>query len=168
MATCLCSWASFGGGRGGTFAPPPPTFLAVQGTEYLMSPHFSGWKKKYHVFQYLFVFNGHFYWTYPDDMFSLSTYIQIILSMYSIQRMRGNRNQSMNTVKREIFAAIKFCNFDHKAILVRFNFAGFPLLYVEHICGQFNFVMRNMSKTCKFQYIFQKKYSLYMDGGALH
>ena len=122
--------------------------------------HFWGWKKT-NIFQYLFVFYGHFYWTYPDHMFSLSTHIQIILSMYSIHRMRGNGNQRVNTVKREIFAANKFSGFDHKAILVRFNFARFSLavcwIYMEqNICGRFNFAMGNMSSTCKFQYIFQK------------
>ena len=120
-------------------------------TEYLMpSPTF--WNG-FCISIFIFVL-----WSFLLD----STHIQIILSMYSIHRMRGNRNQTVNTVKREIFAAIKFCGFDHKAVLVRFNFAGFPLLYVEHnymeqnICGRFNLAMGNMSSTCKFQYIFLK------------
>ena len=91
-------------------------------TEYLMpSPTF--WNG-FCISIFIFVL-----WSFLLD----STHIQIILSMYSIHRMRGNRNQTVNTVKREIFAAIKFCGFDHKAVLVRFNFVGFPLLYVEHI-----------------------------------
>ena len=42
-------------------APPPPPL---------------GMKRN-HVFQYFFAFYSHFYWTYPDNMFSLSTHIQI-------------------------------------------------------------------------------------------
>ena len=75
------TWASFGGGHG-RYVPhfwqwgvggtrlsevPPPTHT-----------HVLGWKKnKVGLFQYLFVFYGHFYCTYPDYMFSLSTHIQI-------------------------------------------------------------------------------------------
>ena len=40
----------------------PPTLLEIE---------------KNHIFQYLFAFCGHFYWIYPNHMFSLSTYIQI-------------------------------------------------------------------------------------------
>ena len=40
-------------------------------------PHFFSGLNKNHIFQYLFAFYGHFYWTYPDHMFSLSTHIQI-------------------------------------------------------------------------------------------
>ena len=61
----------------GSHAPfPLPTFGSGV-TEYLMStPHFLGLNFVY-IFQYLCLFYGHFYWTCPDHMFSLSTCIQI-------------------------------------------------------------------------------------------
>ena len=58
--------------------PPPPTLFGIENN---------------HIFQYLFAFYGNFYWTFPDHVFTLYLYSDI-LSMYSIQRMRGNRNQS--------------------------------------------------------------------------
>ena len=70
------TWASFGGGHvlpllavGDRIsdAPPPPPPPA---------PTFWDGKTN-HVFQYLFAFCSHFYWTYPDHMVSLSTHIQI-------------------------------------------------------------------------------------------
>ena len=57
-------WGTGGGGGGGGDKIPdvPPTLFGIE---------------KKHIFQYLFAFYGHFYWTYPDHMFSLSTCIQI-------------------------------------------------------------------------------------------
>ena len=87
---CLCAWTTFDGGRecvcvcvggGGGGGCPPRLVVCVCGgggggeTEYLMpSPPFFGMEIN-HVFQYLFAFYGHFYWTYPDHMFSLPTHI---------------------------------------------------------------------------------------------
>ena len=82
-------WGTWGGGG---HVPP---LLAVGGARIsdATSP-FCGWNKN-HVFQYLFAFYGHFYWTYPDHVLTLYPYSDI-LSIYSIYRIRGNRNQSHN------------------------------------------------------------------------
>ena len=65
--------------------PPPPHTHTLFGIE------------KNNIFQYLFAFYGNFYWTYPDHIHILTLYLHSdILSMYSIQRMSGNRNQSHN------------------------------------------------------------------------
>ena len=103
--------------------PHTHTHLAVVGTGYLIPSSFGdGTKSRISIFIsvlrsfLLDLFGPHVLAPYYD-----------ILSVYSIHRMmRGNINQTVNTVKREIFAAIKFCSFDHKAILLRFNFAVFP------------------------------------------
>ena len=79
----FCQW-----GDRISYAPPPPPPTHT---------HTPFGIEKNHIFPYLFAFYGHFYWTYPDHVLTLYLYSDI-LSMYSIQMMRGNRNKSHNDV----------------------------------------------------------------------
>ena len=63
--------------------------------------HFLGMAKKSSIS--IFPFYCHFYWTYPDHIFSLSNPYSDILSMYSIHRMSGNRQHSYNDLQKKFW-----------------------------------------------------------------
>ena len=91
-------------GTEGTCPPPPPTHAHTQRGQNIWCPPPLLGIKTNHIFQYLFAFYSHFYWTYPDHMFSLSTYIQIF---WACTVYRGWEETEIRAIITFIFSTTK-------------------------------------------------------------
>ena len=97
------TWASFGGSQGGTCPPPPHTHTHTHFWQW-------GWQNiwcppppphthtnKSHISIFIFVLRSFLLDLSGPHILTLYPYSDI-LSMYSIYRMRGNRNQSLDDI----------------------------------------------------------------------